>query len=130
MELRAWQGAICTVTPRRERESDNTRLPRASINAAPWRLHARFRMSSTYRDVGGNAYGKKHTKDEGPPRPLLEISNKRWNKSFVPELTAQAIDSALNHMLSQGTVPFKMAAHFYASLRCDELKAEIQLIQV
>lgn len=34
LELRAWRGAICTVTSRRERQRDNTRLPRASINAA------------------------------------------------------------------------------------------------
>lgn len=50
--------------------------------------------------------------DTNPPK---DISNKRWNKSFVPELTAQAIDGAFNHMLSQGIILFKMAAHFCVS---------------
>lgn len=102
-------------------------LPSACMQAFTWAAPI-----ETYKEILTEKAHKRHL-HTGTNRFFSlpsKISNKCWNKSFVSELTAQAIDSALNHMLSQGTVPFKMAARFCASLWCDELKTEIQLIQV
>lgn len=84
-------------SPRGERDRDNTYLPHMSIRTAPKPLHACFRMSNTYQDAQGNSYGEKSRQKTSahrhntPPTPS-ENSYKHWNKLFVPELTAQAID--------------------------------------
>lgn len=125
-----------SVTLRRERRSEtkrssltrqSTSLPNGCMHtftwAAPVEMHKERleEKKERLKDI----YTRSHCFF-----PSLEILNKRWNKSFLPELTAQPIYSTLNQGLSQGPVPFKMAAHFCASLWCDKSKAKIQVIQV
>lgn len=90
LELRAWQGAICTVTPRRERQITPTSLtcqseplPSPCMHAFAWatpiKMHKEIHM-------GKKADKRRlHTDTTLPPS---ENSYKHWNKLFVPELTA------------------------------------------